>query len=52
MFHAYRKMKAAIRSDDAWAALKFTHPVAGRTYHRNYGTLAESAVHRWRNAGK
>lgn len=28
-----------LRVDDEWAALKFTHPKAGKVYQNSYGTL-------------
>ena len=29
----------ALRVDDTWSALKFTHPKPGKTYRNSYGTL-------------
>ena len=40
----------AIRIDDQWSALKFTHPIAGKAYANSYGTLNESAVRFYRKA--
>ena len=30
----------ALRVDDTWSAIKFTHPKKGKVYHNTYGTLA------------
>lgn len=38
----------AISLNDAWSALKFTHPKAGKEYHNSYGTLNEAAVRHYR----
>ena len=31
----------ALRVDDTWSAIKFTHPKPGKVYHNTYGTLPE-----------
>jgi hypothetical protein len=38
----------AIRIDDQWAALKFTHPKAGKEYRNSYGDLNPDAVLHYR----
>ena len=30
----------ALRVDDTWSAIKFTHPKKGKVYRNTYGTLA------------
>jgi len=35
-----------LRVDEAWAALRFTHPRPGRSYHNSYGTLARTTRQR------
>jgi hypothetical protein len=35
----------ALRIDETWAAIKFTHPKPGKVYRNSYGTLPANADH-------
>ena len=34
----------ALSVDGTWSALKFTHPIQGKTYHNSYGQLLSGAA--------